>query len=204
MVVHPGYYSSRWGIHLRKKYNFPWKVKSCSTLTKQKKKYKYGWFSSRILTDIFRNWCQSLLWFDYKLSYSEADSFPLFTKNALTTGKMRYLWCTCDIARIQASIWVTEVTGSTQNIVLLFQFSMEEGHFNCMKQFDNIYYKVSFYKFKIQTQKIRRTSNKHSSIYCIVLSTDTYLLTQRCCGIRWCWHMEDFRLYSLTFTWKKQ
>lgn len=127
MVVHPGYYSSRWGIHLRKKYNFPWKVKSCSTLTKQKKKYKYGWFSSRILTDIFQNWCQSLLWFDYKLSYSEVDSFPLFTKNALTTGKMRYLWCTCDIARIQTSIWVTEVTGSTQNIVLLFSFQRKRA-----------------------------------------------------------------------------
>lgn len=151
MIVHPGYGSSWWGIHLRKKYDFLWKVKSCFTLTKQKK-YKYGWFSSRILTDIFQNWCQSLLWFDYILSYSEVDSFPLFAKNALTTGKIRFLWCTCNIARIQTSIWVTEVTGSTQNIVLLFQFSIKKGHFNCMKQLDNLYYKVSLYKLKIQTK----------------------------------------------------
>lgn len=74
------------------------------------------------LTGIFQNWCQSLLWIDYILSYLEVDSFPFFTKNALTTGKIRYLWCTCSIARIQTSIWVTEVTGSTQNIILCFQW----------------------------------------------------------------------------------
>lgn len=74
------------------------------------------------LTGIFQNWCQSLLWIDYILSYLEVDSFPFFTKNALTMGKIRYLWCTCSIARIQTSIWVTEVTGSTQNIILCFQW----------------------------------------------------------------------------------
>lgn len=74
------------------------------------------------LTGIFQNWCQSLLWIDYILSYLEVDSFPFFTKNALTMGKIRYLWCTCSIARIQTSIWVTEVTGSTENKILYFQW----------------------------------------------------------------------------------
>lgn len=148
------------------------------------------------LTGIFQNWCQSLLWIDYILSYSEVDSFPFFTKNAVTMSKIRYLWCTCSIARIQTSIWVTEVTGSTENIILCFQWKRI-----ILSVWKNFISFTTERKFDFRNKKYKyveyKTGLKSRNLTCwIILSNNIYLLCQRCCGVGWFWHTSE-RMYTI-------
>lgn len=87
-----------------------------------------------------------------------------------------------------------------------FSFQWKRMHFNCMKQFYNLYYrnKVSLYKLKIQICKIRHTSEKHNLICCIILSNNICFLKGVVGSAGICTLQRHHMLYIVMFVVKKQ
>lgn len=95
----------------------------------------------------------------------------------LSLQRMNWLWAKLDTYgvlvtrpehRLPSGLQKSQAVHRT--LSCFFSFQWKRIRFNYMKQFDNLCYReaVSLYKLRIQMCKIRRTSEKHNSISCII------------------------------------